>query len=491
MDSSGIKDQQLFRTKGFIGDWCDAGSGKTYRVVNPATGMDVATVPDMGADEALKAVNLAVDTFKTWKRFTVDERSVILRRWADLIRDNKEDLGRIMTLEQGKTLAESVGEIVYSASYLDWFAGEAARSSGRLIPPHNIEQRMMVSTEPLGVGAIITPWNFPSLMVMRDVAPALAAGCTVVVKPSGYTPLTPLALLELGNRAGLPPGVFSVIMGARGSGSSMGTVFALNANVRKISFTGSTPTGVQLAQLAAGTVTRMGLELGGNAPFIVFEDADLDAALEGLIQSKFRNAGQTCVTTNRILVQETVYDVFIERFAEMAGSLKVGNGLDEGVQMGPMISVSAVEEVERHIKDATGKGARILTGGKRHSLGHSFFEPTVLADVTPDMMPFQCEIFGPLAPVCKFSTEQEAIELANRTIHGLAAYFYSRGRERCWRVAEEIQAGIVCENTVAFSSARAPFGGYKQSGMGRDGGHEGLSEWQETKYRCMGGIKQL
>jgi len=489
MNQLGLKDQELLKTKGFIGEWCSAASGKTYQVVNPASGEALATMPDMGADEALRAVNLATESFQSWKSKTVDERSAILRRWAQLMREHKEDLGRIMTQEQGKTLAESMGEIVYSASYLDWYAEEAARSSGRMMPAHSPEQRIMVVTEPLGVGAIITPWNFPALMVMREVAPALASGCTLVVKPSGLTPLTPLALLELANRAGLPSGVLSIVMGARGSGSSMGSVFTLNPNVRKLSFTGSTTTGIHLAQQAASTVTRMGLELGGNAPFIVFEDADLDAALDGLIASKYRNTGQTCVTTNRIFVQESIYDRFVEKFAKRASKIKVGNGLDEGVQMGPMISVGAVEEVERHIKDALDKGARLLTGGKRHALGQSFFEPTVLADVTPDMMPFQCEIFGPLAPICKFTTEEEAIELANRTIHGLAAYFYSKGRERCWRVAEALQAGVVCENTVAFSSARAPFGGYKQSGMGRDGGHEGLCEWLETKYRCIGNIK--
>jgi succinate-semialdehyde dehydrogenase/glutarate-semialdehyde dehydrogenase len=485
----GLTDPGLFKTKGFIGEWCSSSTGNSYEVVNPATAEVLATLPDMGADEALKAVQQAKDTFPQWSSLTVDERSQILKKWAQLIREHKDDLGRIMTLEQGKTLAESVGEIVYSASYLDWYAEEVARPSGRIIPAHNKSQRLMVSTEPLGVGAIITPWNFPSLMVMREVAPALASGCTIVVKPSGFTPLTPLALLELAIRAGLPPGTMSVIMGARGSGSSMGSVFTLNPDVRKISFTGSTTTGIQLAQQAASTVTRMSLELGGNAPFIVFDDADLDAALEGLIASKFRNAGQTCVTTNRIFVQDSIYEKFIDRFAERASQLKVGNGLDKGTQMGPMISTGAVEEVERHIEDAVKKGARILTGGKRHDLGHSFFEPTVLADVTPDMMPFQCEIFGPLAPICKFSSEEEAIDLANRTIHGLAAYFYSNGRERCWRVAEALQAGVVCENTVAFSSARAPFGGYKQSGMGRDGGYEGLTEWLETKYRCMGGFK--
>jgi succinate-semialdehyde dehydrogenase/glutarate-semialdehyde dehydrogenase len=489
MNALGLKDPKLLRTSGFIGEWCDAASGLTYEVINPATGEKLATVPDMGADEALKAVNLASDNFQSWKSTTIDERAAILRRWAELMRENKEDLGRIMTQEQGKTLAESVGEIVYSASYLDWYAEEAARAIGRIMPAHNTEQRILVTTEALGVGAIITPWNFPALMVMREVAPALACGCTLVVKPSGLTPLTPLALLELAHRAGLPSGVLSIIMGARGSGSSMGSVFTLNPKVRKISFTGSTTTGIHLAQQAASTVTRMGLELGGNAPFIVFDDADLEVALDALIASKFRNTGQTCVTTNRIFVQDTIYDHFVERFAERADQIKMGNGLEEGVQMGPMISVEAVKEVERHIEDALEKGARLLTGGKRSPLGKSFFEPTVLADVSPDMMPFQCEIFGPLAPVCKFSTEEEVIELANRTIHGLAAYFFSGGRERCWRVAEALQAGVVCENTVAFSSARAPFGGYKQSGMGRDGGHEGLTEWLETKYRCIGGIK--
>lgn len=489
MNKLGLMDAGLFRTEGFIGEWCKAESGKTYEVINPATGEAIATLPDMDGADATKAVKLATDTFNTWRNFTVDERGAILKRWAELIRLHKDDIGRILTMEQGKTLAESVGEIVYSASYLDWFAEEIARPSGRIIPAHNKDQRIMVTHEPLGVGATITPWNFPSLMVLREVAPALAAGCTLVLKPSGFTPLTPLAFAELANRAGLPPGVFSVVMGARGSGASMGNVFTSNPDVRKISFTGSTETGKMLAREATETVTRMSLELGGNAPFIVFDDADLDAALDALMMSKFRNAGQTCVTTNRVLVQDSIYDDFVERFSARAKQLKVGNGLEEGVQMGPMISESAVKEVELHIADAVSKGARIMTGGKRHKLGLSFFEPTVLADVTADMLPCQCEIFGPLAPVTRFKTEEEAIATANNTIHGLAAYFYSNGRARCWRVAEALQAGIVCENTIAFSSARAPFGGYKQSGMGRDGGHEGLLEWQEVKYRCIGAIK--
>lgn len=489
MNNLDLHDTDLFRPQGFIGDWCGARSGKTYDLANPATMETLATVPHMGADDATRAVDLAAEVLPSWKACTVDERGQILHRWAALIREHKEDLGRILTTEQGKPLTESVGEIVYSASYLDWFAEEATRPSGRIMPPHNNEQRILVTKEPLGVGSTITPWNFPALMVLREVAPALAAGCTLVLKPSGYTPLTPLALTELANRAGLPPGVFSVIMGSRGSGSVIGRVFTSNPLVRKISFTGSTATGKLLARDAAETLTRMSLELGGNAPFIVFEDADIDAALDGLIASKFRNAGQTCVTTNRIFVQASIHDQFVERFSEKASQLKVGNGLDEGVQMGPLISTDAVKNVECHIKDATSKGAQVVTGGKRHALGRRFFEPTVLANVTPDMMPFQCEIFGPVAPICSFKTEEEAIAHANNTVHGLAAYFYSNGRERCWRVAEALQAGIVCENTVAFSSARAPFGGYKESGIGRDGGQEGLEEWQEIKYRCIGGVK--
>jgi len=489
MTGNGLKDPNLFRTKGFIGNWCEASGGKTYNVVNPATGKNLATMPDMGTDDAIRAVELATETLPSWKALTVDERGKILHDWAALIREHKEDIGRILTMEQGKSLAESVGEIVYSASYLDWFAEEAARPTGRLMPPHNNEQRIMVTREPLGVGATITPWNFPSLMVLREVAPALAAGNTLVLKPSGFTPLTPLAFTELANRAGLPRGVFSVVMGARGSGSAMGSVFTSNPNVRKISFTGSTETGKLLAKDAADTITRMSLELGGNAPFIVFDDANLDDALVGLMASKYRNAGQTCVTTNRIFVQDAVHDRFVEQLAERASRLKIGNGLDKGVQMGPLISMGAVESVELHIEDALNKGAKLITGGKRHDLGLSFFEPTVLADVTPEMMPFKYEIFGPVAAVCRFKTEEEVITLANDTIHGLAAYFYSNGRARCWRVAEALQAGVVCENTVAFSSARAPFGGFKQSGIGRDGGHEGLEEWQEIKYRCIGGIK--
>jgi succinate-semialdehyde dehydrogenase/glutarate-semialdehyde dehydrogenase len=488
MKNFGLKDPALLRSEAYIGGWCGALNNKIYQVTNPATTEVVAEVPDMDGSDATKAVELATETFLEWRKYTVDERSRILRHWAHLIRENREDIGRILTMEQGKTLSESIGEVVYSASYLDWFAEEAARPMGRIMPAHTREQRIMVTHEPLGVGATITPWNFPSLMVLREVAPALASGCTVVLKPSGYTPLTPLAFVELAERAGLPPGVLSVIMGARGSGSSMGKVFTSNPNVRKISFTGSTETGIILAREATATVTRMSLELGGNAPFIVFEDADMEAALDGLIASKYRNAGQTCVTTNRVYVQDSIYEEFVDKFVKRVEQIRVGNGLEEGVQMGPMISIDAVKEVERHIQDAVGKGARLLTGGKRHELGLSFFEPTVLSEVTPEMLPCQCEIFGPLAPISRFHTEEEAITLANNTIHGLAAYFYTKGRERCWRVAESLQAGIVCENTVSFSSARAPFGGYKQSGMGRDGGYEGLLEWQEVKYRCIGGI---
>jgi len=488
MKNFGLRNTDLIKEKCFIGDWCDAASGERLDVVNPATSEVLATVPLMDATDATRAVDLSAKTFPSWKGTSIDERGAIMHRLAELMREHKEDLSRILTMEQGKPLSESVGEIVYSASFLDWYADEIARSNGKLLPPMPGGRRQLVTREPVGVGAIITPWNFPSLMVMRDLAPALAAGCTVVVKPSGLTPLTALAFVELANQAGLPSGVFSVIVGARGDGAAIGRVLTGSPKVRKISFTGSTAVGKILAHQAIETVKKMGLELGGNAPFIVFDDADLDAALEGLLISKYRNAGQTCVTTNRILVQASVHDEFVRQLVERASRLKVGNGLDNDVQVGPLISISAVETVERHIADATVKGAHIVTGGRRHPLGGTFFEPTVLTGVTPGMLPFECEIFGPVAAVCRFDTEDKAIEIANNTPYGLAAYFYSEGRSRCWRVAEALEAGVICENTVAFSSPRAPFGGYKESGIGRDGGQEGLEEWQEIKYRCMGGL---
>lgn len=483
-----LNDPSLLKSNSYIGEWCNANNGTTFNVKNPATDQVIVSLPNMDDTDTVKAIDLAANTFKSWRKTTVDERAKLLRTWASLIRENVNDIAKIMTLEQGKPLTESVGEINYSAGFLDWFADEAQRPSGRIIPPHNNQHRLMVTHEPLGVGATITPWNFPSLMVLRDVGPALAAGNTIVLKPADLTPLTPLAFAVLAERAGIPPGVFSVVTTAGENTPIVGNVITKSEKVNKISFTGSTKTGILLAKSAADTVTRMGLELGGNAPFIVFDDADIDAALDGLIASKFRNCGQACVATNRIFIQEGIYDEFNTKLKAKVEALKVGNGMDEDVEVGPLINEGAAKKMEEFIADALSKGGKLVAGGKPHALGHSFFEPTLIVDATDDMLPCQCEIFGPLAMVSKFKTEAEAIERANNTIHGLAAYFYSGNRERCWRVSEALESGIVCENTVAFSSARTPFGGFKQSGVGRDGGAEGLHEWQEIKYRCIGGL---
>jgi succinate-semialdehyde dehydrogenase/glutarate-semialdehyde dehydrogenase len=464
-------------------------SNKSFSVINPATNEVVSYVPDMDVYEAENIVDLATKTFQDWKKKPVDERAAYLHSWANLIRDNVEDLSKIMTIEQGKPLTESRGEINYSASYLDWYAEEAQRDCGRLMPAHNSTQRLMISYQPLGVGAIITPWNFPALMILREAAPAIASGCTVVVKPADLTPLTAIALSKLAERANLPKGVFSIITTSIQNTPAIGQLFTSSLKIHKISFTGSTETGKRLAEAGAQTLTRMSLELGGNAPFIVFDDADLDSALAGLIASKFRNAGQACVASNRIFIQDGIYDQFVKRFVEKTQEMVVGNGIEKGVSVGPLISMEAVEKIEGYISDALTKGGNLLLGGKRHSLGGNFFEPTIIADATPEMLTCQCEIFGPLAMLYRFKTEAEVLEKANDSIHGLAAYFYSRDRARCWRVAEGLEAGVIGENTVAFSSARTPFGGFKQSGIGRDGGVEGLREWQEIKYRCIGEIE--
>ena len=418
-----------------------------------------------------------------WKRKTAMERSVILRRWFDLIMANQEDLALLMTAEQGKPLAESLGEIAYAASFIEWFAEEGKRIYGETIPAFARDKRIVVLKEPIGVVAAITPWNFPAAMITRKAGPALAAGCTLVLKPASATPYSALALAELGQRAGLPAGVFNVVTGAA---SAIGRELTGNPAVRKFTFTGSTEIGKQLLEQCAATVKKVSLELGGNAPFIVFEDADLEAAVAGAVASKFRNSGQTCVCTNRFLVQDTVYDEFAALLVRAVAKLRVGAGADPGVEQGPLIDLEAVAKVEEHIADALTKGARVLLGGQRHALGGTFFQPTVLAEVTQDMAVAREETFGPLAPLFRFRTEAEAIQLANDTPSGLASYFYTRDLARSWRVAEALEYGIVGVNTGLISSAVAPFGGVKESGLGREGSHFGLDDFLEVKYLCLG-----
>ncbi len=481
-----LKDKRLFRQQCYIdGAWRDADDGKTIDVKNPATGEKLGTVPKMGADETRRAIVAANAAFPAWRAKTARERSTVLRRLYDLMMENQEDLAVLMTLEQGKPLAESRGEIAYAASFVEWFAEEGKRIYGDTIPQHQSDKRIVVLKEPIGVVAAITPWNFPSAMITRKAGPALAAGCTVVLKPATYTPYSALALAELAERAGVPRGVFSVVTGSAGG---IGGELTSNPLVRKLTFTGSTEIGKLLMQQCAGTVKKMSLELGGNAPFIVFEDADLDAAVTGTIASKYRNSGQTCVCTNRLIVQEGVYDEFALKLSRAVEKLQVGNGMTEGTQQGPLIDPAAVAKVEEHIADALGKGARIVTGGKRHALGGTFFQPTILADVTRDMAVAREETFGPLAPLFRFSTEVEAIGMANDTEFGLAAYFYTRDLARTWRVSEGLEYGIVGINTGIISTEVAPFGGVKESGIGREGSKYGIEEFLEVKYLCMGGI---
>jgi len=481
-----LKDPTLLKQRCYInGSWCDAVNGKTIDVTNPATGGVIGTIPRMGASETRQAIEAAGAAFPGWRARTARERAVILRHWFELIMANQEDLAVLMAVEQGKPLAESRGEIAYAASFIEWFSEEGRRICGDTIMPHQTDKRIVVLKEPVGVCAAITPWNFPSAMITRKAGPALAAGCTMVVKPATMTPFSALALAELGERAGIPAGVFNVVTG---TAADIGTEMTSNPLVRKLTFTGSTETGKRLMQQCAGTVKKLSLELGGNAPFIVFNDADLDAAVEGAIVSKFRNSGQTCVCANRFLVQDEVYDVFLEKLAAMVRELKVGNGLDAGTQQGPLIEMNAVLKVEEHISDAVAKGARIVVGGKRHALGGTFFEPTVLADVTPDMLVAREETFGPMAPLFRFSSEEQAIRNANDTEYGLAAYFYTRDLARSWRVAEALEYGIVGLNTGLISTEVAPFGGVKESGLGREGSKYGIDEFLEIKYLCMGGI---
>jgi succinate-semialdehyde dehydrogenase/glutarate-semialdehyde dehydrogenase len=481
-----LKDTSLLRHQCYIdGIWCDADSNDTIVVCNPATGATLGTVPSMGGAEARRAIEAAAIAQPAWRARTAGDRARILRKWFDLILSNQEDLAILMTSEQGKPLAEARGEIAYAASFIEWFAEEGKRIYGDVIPAHHADKRIVVTKEPIGVCAAITPWNFPSAMITRKAGPALAAGCTMVLKPASQTPLSALALAELAERAGIPRGVFSVVTG---SASAIGGEMTSNPIVRKLTFTGSTEIGIKLMSQCAPTVKKLSLELGGNAPFIVFEDADLDAAVQGAIMSKYRNAGQTCVCANRMLVQDSVYDAFAEKLAVAVAALKVGNGIEAGVTQGPLIDESAVLKVEELLDDATAKGARIVCGGKRHALGRTYFEPTIVADVTPQMRMAKEEIFGPVAPLFRFKDEAEAIHMANDTEFGLAAYFYARDMARVWRVSDALEYGIVGINTGIISTEIAPFGGMKSSGLGREGSKYGIEDYLEIKYLCMGGI---
>jgi len=484
--SLALNDTELFHEQCYInGQWVEADSGKSILVTNPATDEVLGTVPDMGAAETRRAIHAANKAYPAWRAKTSKERAAILRRWYDLIMVDLEDLARIMTAEQGKPLSEARAEVAYAASFVEWFAEEAKRIYGETIPPHQADKRIVVIKEPVGVSAAITPWNFPSGMITRKAAPALAAGCTVVLKPASATPYSALALVQLAERAGMPNGVLNVITG---NASVIGAEMTANPIVRKLSFTGSTEVGKLLMQQAAGTVKKLSLELGGHAPFIVFEDADLDAAVEGALVSKYRNSGQTCVCANRLLIQESIYDAFAAKLADQVKRLQVGNGMEPGVTTGPLIDEAAVVKVQEHIDDAVSKGAGILVGGKRHALGGLFFEPTVLIDVDSRMKITRQETFGPVAPLYKFRTEEEAIQMANDTEFGLAAYFYARDVGRTWRVSEGLEYGIVGVNTGLISTETAPFGGMKESGIGREGSKHGIDEFLEVKYLCLGGI---
>ena len=481
-----LGDQMLFREACFVdGSWIEAPGGERIEVDNPATGRIIGTVPKLGVAETRLAIEAAARAFSAWRKRTARERAVVLRRWYELVMANQEDLARLMTLEQGKPLAESRGEVAYAASFLEWFGEEAKRVYGDTIPAHQADKRIVVLKEPIGVVACITPWNFPLAMITRKAGPAVAAGCTVVLKPSSQTPFSALALAELAERAGVPKGVFNVITG---KSSEIGAELASNPTVRKLSFTGSTEIGKLLMAQCAGTVKKLSLELGGNAPFIVFDDADLDAAVAGAMASKYRNTGQTCVCTNRFLVQDGVYDAFAAKLAGAVRALKPAPGLEPGATQGPLIDDRAVQKVEEHIHDAISKGATLLVGGHRHALGGRFFEPTILTGVTPAMAIAREETFGPVAPLFRFHTEAEAIALANDTEFGLAAYFYGRDIARVWRVAEALEYGIVGVNTGLISTEVAPFGGVKESGLGREGSKYGMDEYLEIKYLCFGGI---
>ncbi|WP_415237646.1 NADP-dependent succinate-semialdehyde dehydrogenase [Sneathiella sp.] len=481
-----LKDPQLFRQQGLIdGKWCDADSGAKFAVTNPATGDVMGTVPEMGAAETKRAIDAAKKAMPAWAGLTAKERATILRKWHDLMIENTDDLARLMTMEMGKPLAEAKGEVAYAASFIEWFAEEGKRIYGDTIPEHQSDKRIIVLKQPIGVTAAITPWNFPIAMITRKAAPALAAGCPMVIKPAEMTPYSAFAMAVLAERAGVPAGILSVLTGVP---QDIGGEMTSNPDVAKLTFTGSTATGKLLMEQCAATVKKTSMELGGNAPFIVFDDADLDDAVEAALASKYRNAGQTCVCANRLYVQEGVYDEFAKRLAEKVKGMKVGNGLEEGVTQGPLINENAVKKVESHIEDALSKGAKILVGGKRHELGQTFFEPTILTGATTDMTVAREETFGPMAPLFKFKEEDEVIALANDTEFGLAAYLCARDIGRIWRVSEGLEYGIVGINTGIISTEVAPFGGVKQSGIGREGSKYGLDDYLEIKYMCLGGL---
>ncbi|GAB4572181.1 MAG: NADP-dependent succinate-semialdehyde dehydrogenase [Rhodothalassiaceae bacterium] len=480
----GLSVPSLLREAAYIaGEWVAGDPDRRIAVHDPASGDLIGTVPVLGTAEVEAAIAAASDAQRLWARRPAKERAAILRRWHDLILANREDLARLMTAEQGKPLAEARGEILYAASFVEWFAEEAKRAYGRIVPTTSGDRRILVLKQPVGVVAAITPWNFPSAMLTRKAAPALAAGCAMVAKPAEDTPFSALALAALAEEAGLPKGLLSIVTGVP---EEIGAALMKSETVRLISFTGSTEVGRILMRQAADTVKKVALELGGNAPFIVFDDADLDAAVEGLMASKYRNTGQTCVCANRIFVQAGVYDSFLERLAPKVSALKVGPGTEEGVAQGPLINAAALEKVEAHVADALAQGGRLITGGKRHARGGTFFEPTLIADAHRGMRLFDEETFGPVAPIFRFETDEEAIALANATPFGLASYFYSRDIARIFRAAEALESGLVGVNTGIISTEVAPFGGVKQSGLGREGGSEGLEEFLETKYVCLG-----
>ncbi|WP_370228638.1 NAD-dependent succinate-semialdehyde dehydrogenase [Cognatishimia sp.] len=483
-----LNDPSLLVNAAYVaGEWIEASEGASIDVTNPATGELIGRIPNLGSAETDAAIAAAAVVQKDWAARTAKERSQVLRRWHDLMMENQDDLGKVLTAEQGKPLAEAKGEIAYSASFLEWFSEEARRAYGDVTPGHAADKRLLTLKQPIGVVAAITPWNFPSAMITRKAGPAFAAGCAMVLKPASETPLSATALALLGERAGIPKGLFSVVTG---DAVPIGASLTSSKTIRKLTFTGSTQIGALLYKQCAPTIKKLGLELGGNAPFIVFDDADVDAAVEGAVIAKFRNNGQTCVCANRIYVQSGVYDEFAEKLAAKVATLRTGNGFDEGIAFGPLIDDAAVAKVQEHVTDATSKGATVALGGKPHALGGFFFEPTILTHVTSDMLVTNEETFGPVAPLFKFDKESEAVTAANDTDFGLASYFYSRDLARVWRVSEALDFGMVGVNTGLISTAEAPFGGVKMSGLGREGSRYGLDDFMETKYVCMGGIEE-